>query len=204
MSPRESSAVALGGTYGCERVCRCAVVVLVADPYAALDADRQRLGSCGCVTPALHQVSSSSMPPGSLLSDQPRTWIRPAPTTLFLLAAAIVQQLQQPCLHTLLAFHMNIHLACCFARLLTVSMCVYVYVCVCTHRYDLPAAVGPRSSGLSFGHLPSELYSLLASGAGGYSLSSIAGFTSSKAPKHKICIVTGGGHTRSWTPMPSG
>lgn len=59
-------------------------------------------------------------------------------------------------------------------------------------RYDFPASVGSRTSGLSFGPLPSELYSLLASGAGGYSLSSIAGFTSNKRPKHKVCIVTGG------------
>lgn len=98
-------AVTSGGMYGCERVCRCAVVVLVADPYAALNADRQRLRSCGCVTPAIHQVSSSSMPharsSGSLLSDQPGTCNMPAPTTAwFLLAATIKQQLQQPCLHT--------------------------------------------------------------------------------------------------------
>jgi hypothetical protein len=79
-----------------------------------------------------------------------------------------------------------------------------VYVCVLTYRYDLPAAVGPRSSGLSFGHLPSELYSLLASGAGGYSLSSIAGFTSNKGPKHKVCVVTGEECTHSWAPVPSG
>lgn len=58
-------------------------------------------------------------------------------------------------------------------------------------RYDLPVAVGPRSSGLSFGPVPSELYSLLASGAGGYSLSSIAGFSGNKGAKHRVCIVTG-------------
>lgn len=71
--------------------------------------------------------------------------------------------------------------------------CICVCVCVCVlSRYDLPAAVGPRSSGLSFGPLPAELYSLLASGVGGATLSSMAGFSSSsKTTKHKVSIVTG-------------
>jgi hypothetical protein len=59
------------------------------------------------------------------------------------------------------------------------------------NRYDLPASLGPRSSGLSFGPLPPELYALLTSGSGGYSLSNITGLSSSKGPKHKVCIVTG-------------
>lgn len=61
-------------------------------------------------------------------------------------------------------------------------------------RYDLPASIGPRSSGLSFGPQPPDLYSLLTSGSGGYSLSTITGLStssSSKGPKHKVCIVTG-------------
>lgn len=66
-------------------------------------------------------------------------------------------------------------------------------LCCVLCRYEFPAAVGPRSSGLSFGPLPAELYSLLGSGTGGYSLSSMAGFSSSSKgrPKHKVCIVTG-------------
>lgn len=71
----------------------------------------------------------------------------------------------------------------------TVKLCVLM---LC--RYELPAAVGPRSSGLSFGPLPSELYSMLSSGASGYSLGSMAGFNSRQGrPKHKVCIVTGEG-----------
>jgi hypothetical protein len=60
-------------------------------------------------------------------------------------------------------------------------------------RYDLPASIGPRSSGLCFGPLPPDHYALLTSGSGGYSLSTITGLSSSssKGLKHKVCIVTG-------------
>uniref|UniRef100_A0A383W6M0 Rab3-GAP regulatory subunit N-terminal domain-containing protein n=1 Tax=Tetradesmus obliquus TaxID=3088 RepID=A0A383W6M0_TETOB len=56
-------------------------------------------------------------------------------------------------------------------------------------RYELPATVGPRVSGLSFGLLPPDLYSLLSSAAS--SSSGGAGGSRSHG-KHKICIVTVG------------
>ncbi|KAF6260710.1 hypothetical protein COO60DRAFT_855739 [Scenedesmus sp. NREL 46B-D3] len=60
-------------------------------------------------------------------------------------------------------------------------------------RYELPATVGPRVSGLSFGLLPADLYSLLSSAASSSSGSLVAGSSSSSRPpgKHKISIVTG-------------
>jgi hypothetical protein len=59
-------------------------------------------------------------------------------------------------------------------------------------RYELPATVGPRVSGLSFGLLPADLYSLLSSAASSSSGGSSGGSSGSRAhTKHKICIVTG-------------